>query len=139
MNSYSSIRIWLYSSAAIPMPYRVIQIFYLLVLFVAIPCLAPHANAAVGGAVEQRLGVAEASDEGLRAIKKFEVAPGLKIELFAAEPFLANPVSFTTDERGRWYVAETFRVYTGCRMFPNIWIGLRRILRARRLRIGLHC
>jgi len=39
MNSYSSIRIWLYSSAAIPMPYRVIQIFDLLVLFVAIPCL----------------------------------------------------------------------------------------------------
>ncbi len=75
--------------------------------------LLPCAHAAVGGAVEQRLGVAEASDEGLRAIKKFEVAEGLKVELFAAEPFLANPVSFTTDEHGRWYVAETFRVYTG--------------------------
>ncbi len=69
--------------------------------------------AAGNGSVEQQIGVAEASDEGQLAIKKFEVAPGLSVHLFAAEPFLANPVSFTTDGQGRWYVAETFRVYTG--------------------------
>ena len=33
----------------------------------------------------------------------------MKIGLFAAEPMLANPVSFATDERGRFYVVETFR------------------------------
>ena len=81
--------------------------------FLLAATLLPNSHAAVGGAVEQHLGVAEASDEGQRAIKKFVVAPGLKVNLFAAEPFLANQVSFTTDERGRWYVAETFRVYTG--------------------------
>lgn len=63
--------------------------------------------------IEKQLGVADAADEGLLAIKRFQLAPGLKINLFAAEPFLANPVSFSSDEKGRWHVAETFRVYTG--------------------------
>ncbi|MFN7137772.1 MAG: PVC-type heme-binding CxxCH protein [Limisphaerales bacterium] len=53
--------------------------------------------------------IAEASEEGELAIKKFKVPEGFKIELFAAEPRLANPVSFTIDEKGRFYVAETFR------------------------------
>ncbi len=34
---------------------------------------------------------------------------GLKVEVWAAEPHLANPVAFTFDEKGRAYVAETFR------------------------------
>jgi quinoprotein glucose dehydrogenase len=33
----------------------------------------------------------------------------LKVELFAAEPLLANPVAFCIDEKGVVYVAETFR------------------------------
>jgi quinoprotein glucose dehydrogenase len=37
----------------------------------------------------------------------------LKIELFAAEPLLANPVAFCIDEKGRFYVAETFRLGAG--------------------------
>ena len=37
----------------------------------------------------------------------------LKIELFAAEPLLANPVAFCFDEKGRCYVAETFRIQHG--------------------------
>ena len=49
------------------------------------------------------------SDEGESAIKRFQVAPGLKVDLWAAEPLLANPVAITVDEKGRWYVAETFR------------------------------
>lgn len=53
--------------------------------------------------------VAAASDEGELAIKKFRVPAGFKVELFAAEPLLANPVSFAIDEKGRFYVAETFR------------------------------
>jgi quinoprotein glucose dehydrogenase len=34
---------------------------------------------------------------------------GLKVEVWAAEPHLANPVAFTFDERGRCFVVETFR------------------------------
>jgi quinoprotein glucose dehydrogenase len=42
-------------------------------------------------------------------MKKFQLAPGLKIDLFAAEPMLQNPVSFSIDEKGRVFVAETHR------------------------------
>src|SRR5262245_10984307 len=57
--------------------------------------------------------VALASDEGERAIKRFRVPKDFKVELFAAEPLLANPVCFTIDERGRFFVAETFRLHAG--------------------------
>ncbi len=53
--------------------------------------------------------IAKASDEGLKAIRSFRVPAGLKVELFAAEPLLANPVAFCLDENGVAYVAETFR------------------------------
>lgn len=53
--------------------------------------------------------VLAASDEGLVAIPTFDVAEGLEVELVAAEPHLANPVAFTIDEQGRFYVAETYR------------------------------
>ncbi|MDB6111910.1 MAG: Heme-binding protein [Pedosphaera sp.] len=42
-------------------------------------------------------------------MKKFQVAPDLKIDLFAAEPMLQNPVSFSIDEHGRFFIAETHR------------------------------
>ena len=38
-----------------------------------------------------------------------KVAEGLKIELWAAEPMLANPVCMRVDNRDRIYVIETFR------------------------------
>ena len=50
-----------------------------------------------------------ASGEGEAAMKKFQLPAGFKIELFAAEPMLANPVAFSIDERGRVFVAETYR------------------------------
>ena len=40
-------------------------------------------------------------------------AGGLGLELFAAEPLLANPVAFGFDEKGRTYVVETFRLKHG--------------------------
>ncbi len=43
------------------------------------------------------------------AMKKFRVAPGLKVDLFAAEPDVQNPVSFSFDGKGRLYLVETFR------------------------------
>ncbi len=57
--------------------------------------------------------VAPASDEGELAVKKFQVAPGLRIDLWAAEPMFANPVAFNFDEKGRAYVCETFRLHAG--------------------------
>ncbi len=57
--------------------------------------------------------IAPASNEGEVAIRTFRVPAGLKVELFAAEPLLANPVAFSIDEQGRFYVAETFRLGAG--------------------------
>jgi len=54
---------------------------------------------------------AGASDsEAEDAIKGFGTAEGLKVELFAAEPFVMHPVAICTDEKGRIYVAETHRI-----------------------------
>lgn len=57
--------------------------------------------------------VAGASAEGQNAIKGFRFDAGLKCTLWAAEPLLGNPVCFTQDEKGRWYVGETFRQEKG--------------------------
>ncbi|HEX8294974.1 MAG TPA: PQQ-dependent sugar dehydrogenase, partial [Chthoniobacteraceae bacterium] len=43
------------------------------------------------------------------AMKKFTVAPGLQVDLWAAEPLLINPVAFSFDHLGRAFVAETGR------------------------------
>jgi len=57
--------------------------------------------------------VADASDEAEQAMSGFRLPPGLKVELWAAEPMLANPVAFCLDHRGRIYVCETFRQSRG--------------------------
>ncbi len=57
--------------------------------------------------------VAPASDEGLRQIASFRLAPGLACELVAAEPDLCNGVAFAIDGRGRFFVAESFRINDG--------------------------
>ncbi|HWY86965.1 MAG TPA: PVC-type heme-binding CxxCH protein [Gemmataceae bacterium] len=57
--------------------------------------------------------VRKASDEGLKAIKTIRVPKGLTVDLFAAEPHVANIVSFCIDAQGRFYVAETFRLHQG--------------------------
>lgn len=40
------------------------------------------------------------------ALKKFTVAPGLGVSLFASEPMLRNPTDMDIDERGRVWVTE---------------------------------
>src|SRR5690606_32248578 len=57
--------------------------------------------------------VAPASDEGEKAISRFKYPAGMNVELFAAEPMLANPVTFCLDHKGRIFVAETFRIKHG--------------------------
>lgn len=42
-------------------------------------------------------------------MRKLRVAPGFKLELYAAEPLIQNPVSFAFDEKGRAFVVETHR------------------------------
>ena len=46
---------------------------------------------------------------GQAAIKRMEVAPGLKVTLFADETMVSHPVAFCTDEQGRFFVAESYR------------------------------
>jgi quinoprotein glucose dehydrogenase len=50
-----------------------------------------------------------ASDEARQAQQRFRIQPECKVELFAAEPLLGNPVAFTIDNLGRCYTAETYR------------------------------
>jgi quinoprotein glucose dehydrogenase len=57
--------------------------------------------------------ISAASNEAVDAIKRIRVPQGTKVELWAAEPMLANPVAFCVDEHNRFYVAETFRLHAG--------------------------
>jgi quinoprotein glucose dehydrogenase len=57
--------------------------------------------------------VMPASPEAEQRLQKFCVPAGLRAELWAAEPLVANPVAFAFDERGRCFVAETFRLHAG--------------------------
>ncbi len=54
-----------------------------------------------------------ASPEAAERMRKFRVPAGMKAELWAAEPLVANIVAFAFDERGRCYVVETFRLHDG--------------------------
>ncbi len=52
------------------------------------------------------------------------VAPGLQLDVWAAEPHLSNPVSFCFDHQGRAWVTETNRrksSYLDIRSFPD-WV-----------------
>ena len=86
-------------------------------LLTATLVLAVHENSSGAGAATTNAAyapfVAAASDEGGLAIKRFKAPKGFKVELFAAEPLLANPVAFCIDPQGRFYVAETFRLHAG--------------------------
>jgi quinoprotein glucose dehydrogenase len=62
---------------------------------------------------EYRPFVAEASAEGEQALARFTLPEGFRATLWASEPMLANPVTLAFDERGRCYVAETFRHHAG--------------------------
>ena len=92
----------------IPKSFRIRQ-FLLVCLFGFLSVNAVTVNGEEGYAPK----IAPQSDEGERAIQRFRVPAGMKTELFAAEPMLANPVCFAFDARGRVYVAETFRQQKG--------------------------
>jgi quinoprotein glucose dehydrogenase len=54
-----------------------------------------------------------ASNDWMQAQKRIQVPDGFRVDLFAAEPMVANPVCFAVDEKNRFYVAETFRLHDG--------------------------
>jgi quinoprotein glucose dehydrogenase len=60
-------------------------------------------------------GVAAAgpTPEAAAAMKGFKFDQNLNVSLFASEPLLANPVAFSPDEHGRWYIAESYRQERG--------------------------
>ena len=51
--------------------------------------------------------------DAVTAAKAFQFDPALKVELFAAEPQLQNPVAFSPDTQGRWFISETYRQEKG--------------------------
>src|SRR6185436_1098785 len=60
--------------------------------------------------------IAPASDEGKAACARIQVPAGFQVDLFAAEPLLANPVCLYPWWRGGepgFLVAETFRHHKG--------------------------
>jgi quinoprotein glucose dehydrogenase len=57
--------------------------------------------------------IAPASEEGKRAAARIRVPKEFKVDLWAAEPDLANPVCLWIDNKNRIYVAETFRLHAG--------------------------
>lgn len=48
--------------------------------------------------------------EAREAAKQFTVPDGFTVEAVAAEPLLQNPVAFSIDEAGRFWIAETHRL-----------------------------
>lgn len=82
-------------------------------LFVVPPVAASDPPVGQSDARQYSPRILPASDEAERAIARFRLPPGTRAELVAAEPLLANPVAFTIDEHGRFYVAETYRIAAG--------------------------
>lgn len=79
----------------------------LLVVAARSTLVAAETEAAATGPQEPM--VAGASEEAQLATNGFRVPKDLAVELFAAEPLLANPVAFVVDHRGNVWVCETFR------------------------------
>ncbi len=55
----------------------------------------------------------DGTDKALKQLATFRLPPGMKAELYAAEPMLTSPVAIGLDERNRVYVAEELRFNRG--------------------------
>lgn len=76
-----------------------------LLLALSLPTLRAADQAPGGGGPK----ASSLIDSPEAAIRKFRVAPGLKADIYAAEPDVRNPVAFSIDERRRVYVVESDR------------------------------
>jgi quinoprotein glucose dehydrogenase len=75
-------------------------------------CAVAFSITTVRAGVEETGDFPDAPIDPQLAIKQFKAPDNFKVDLFAAEPQLKNPVAFTFDEQGRVFVAETFRYKT---------------------------
>ena len=55
----------------------------------------------------------KASDDWKKTVQRMKLPAGVKADIWAAEPLVANIVAFGFDEKGRCYVAETYRLHHG--------------------------
>ncbi|MBI3822381.1 MAG: HEAT repeat domain-containing protein, partial [Planctomycetes bacterium] len=68
--------------------------------------------------------IAKASDDWKKTLQRMKLPAGVQADLWAAEPHVANIVAFHFDEKGRCFVAETYRLHTGVtdnRSHPRSW------------------
>src|SRR5712672_1665390 len=72
-----------------------------------------HGQDALTGAPAAKPEFSKESEDAIQSIKKFKVSNGFKVDLWAAEPMVENPVAFSFDEKGRAFVCETFRLGDG--------------------------
>jgi len=93
------------------MPYRYVLV--LAVIPVLLATTGRHSAAQDGPDDPYAKRIAGPSEDGVKAIKRIRTVDNLKVDLWAAEPLVANPVAFCFDEKGRVYVAETYRLNKG--------------------------
>lgn len=67
----------------------------------------PHYQPGGSRADPGRVGEMQEPLSSERSMERMVVPPGFRIELFASEPDIVNPIAFTWDARGRLWVAET--------------------------------
>jgi quinoprotein glucose dehydrogenase len=71
---------------------------------------APFAALCLSAVARAQHGPAAPDFDGAAAdLRRFQPAAGLKVEVWAAEPQLENPVAFAFDNSGRCFIAETHR------------------------------
>lgn len=90
------------------------------VLVAAVAACAAAGAAELGTAVKSAEVSSNAWNEAEIAMKKFHLPAGFKLEVFAVEPQLANPVAIALDEKGRVFVSETHRYRTSVLDIRNI-------------------
>src|SRR5688572_17027245 len=73
-------------------------------------CALTGASFAAGESQGHGDGKAEAgAKDAANAMKAIKADAGLKVELWASDPQFANAVAFAPDDKGRWFVTETYR------------------------------
>ena len=77
--------------------------------FLAVVLVVFATTARLTAAEGDNLASVSSNEDAASAIRKFAVAPGLKVELFAAEPEIKDIVNFAFDEKGHVLVVETGR------------------------------
>src|ERR1043165_2355599 len=77
------------------------------------PIAAAFLIASLFSAVASAQPIPDGTSEATKAIAKLKVPPGFKVDLWAAEPKLGNPVSFCINEKGLISVAEPYRFNRG--------------------------